>query len=769
MTGMRSPGRYNLHRLGWAAFEDLCAQIMRVELGETFSRYRPGADGGRDGWFQGKAEGTLATKIGLVGNFVLQCKHTSRAHLPLDVQALKAEVEKVRQLAVNGSINYVLMTNRQVTAPAEALIRDTIEAVPGVARCLVLAETWIEDTVDAHPRLLRLVPRLYGIGDLSQIVAFVVQEQTRAVLEDLAVPLRTFVPTESYRRAERSLHDHRFVVLVGPPASGKSAIAANLCLVHLAQDPNVRVLRIEQADQFKSTWSPADPDTVYWVDDVFGETTLDEERMREWAAALDKVEAARRRGARIIFCTRDYILSAAERRLKSIKVEMINDARVRVDVQSLTEDERECILYNHVKDGDIPRATKTALKRYLPRLSRHRAFSPELARRLGSKRFHDSLVCTAKALDDFFESPVRHFRDVIRGLSNPEAAALAACLLSGNALQELGPEDEIALALLHSYGVSVHAVREALETLEGSLVKRVRQETTQTWQLHHPSMIEALQAELAERPSQLTLYLKGAKLGTLLRDTSTTAESCAALAGRIVFVPDTAYVHLVPRLIGPPEAQLGEVARYLAGRASSRLLHAIEEADPALLDRAMALAPEPEGGDPAAELAVRLSKEPDLFNAHRRASVEAALRSGAEETGCCTFLDVAGLPEALPGFVEQFVQAEVESGFESVWCLLDWYAQDFSSSAQVNSAASSLYAHLARLEAACGCCVQPQAPVEQQLRYLEAQLEQRLGEHLSELEEAEEARAESMEDYLVEQHREAPADLGSGRFRDVDE
>ena len=125
------------------------------------------------------------------------------------------------------------------------------------------------------------------------------------ILSKFASRLQTHLSsTDSYRCAEKALYEHRLVVLVGPPASGKSAIAANLCMVSVAQDSKCRVLRIEKADQFTSTWSPSDASTVYWVDDVFGETTLDQVRLMEWAAALDKVEAARRRGARVILWPR---------------------------------------------------------------------------------------------------------------------------------------------------------------------------------------------------------------------------------------------------------------------------------------------------------------------------------------------------------------------------------------------------------------------------------------------------------------------------------
>jgi|LSQX01.3.fsa_nt_gb hypothetical protein len=762
----RNPGRYNLHRLGWAAFEDVCMQIMKVVLGETCTRFRPGADGGRDGWFKGVASDHLVSQTNLNGAFVIQCKHTSSVHKSLAVSGIKKEIEKIRTLAVKHPCHYILMTNRQVSAQAEEMIRTAIESLPGVGRCLVLAETWIEDTIDAHPRLLRLVPRLYGIGDLSQIVSFVLQEQTRAILDDLAVPLRTFVPTDSYRRAEKALHEQRFVVLVGPPASGKSAIAANLCLVNLAQNLDVRVLRIEQADQFKSSWSPADPNTIYWVDDVFGETTLDEQRLREWAVAFDKVEAARRRGARIVFCTRDYILSAAERKLKRQRADFISDASVRVEVTALSMEEREGILYNHIKDGDITKDQKRALKEHLPMLARLASFSPELARRLGSKRFHQSLRYQSNELRAFFDKPVQHFRDVIHGLSDNEAAALAACLYSGNALVDPVVDGAVDDIVLQTYGVSIHSVRDSLEALEGSLVKRVRQTTSQTWQLHHPSMIEALQEELAARSSLLVLYLQGANLYAVLRDT-TTSESPSD--NRLLFVPDAAYEYLLPRLLSANDLYLENVASYLVNRASTALLCAMDSADPTLLDRALSVVPEPEGADIAANLAVRLWRESGLFSKRRQRLVEDALREGAQDFGWCGFLEVDGLEDALPGFEATFLEEEMNCSFMSAKLLYDWHAQDFSSIEFIDFAAIAIEEHCDRLQSALQRSSMWTEVAAKRLNTVKMHLDDQISEQRWQIEEYEERRADEMhEDWKVQRYEER-YELENGRFSDVDE
>jgi hypothetical protein len=529
----RSSGRYNLHRLGWSAFEDFSLQVLRVVLGETVTRFVEGADGGRDGWFRGTPAGKLQSERNFTGDFVVQCKHSSRADCPLDLGDLKKELKKVEALAAKNPLHYVILTNRRLTAGHELKIRGGFEAIKGVLSCTVFGETWLEDTIDAHPRLLRLVPRLYGIGDLSQILSATIENQTRAVIEDLTDSLRTFVPTDSYRRAEKALHEHGFVVLVGPPASGKTAIAANLCMTAMAADPEVRVMRIEHVDQFKSSWSPADKKTLYWVDDVFGETTLDAQRLSEWSAALEKVESARKRGARIIFCTRDYILKDAHRHLKHSRAEAINDARVRIDVTNLSGAERDGILYNHIKDGDLPRDQKTRLKPFLARAARLQSFSPELARRLGSRRFANHPIIRWEDVERFFADPVQHFRAVIQGLARAESAALAVCLFNDNAVPDPVPASAIPPAILDSYGVTAIQVREALELLEGSLVKRERIASSQHWQLHHPSMIEALQQELVGLSSKMLLYLQSARLAAVLRDTTRTRTSRIRSSGRL--------------------------------------------------------------------------------------------------------------------------------------------------------------------------------------------------------------------------------------------
>lgn len=768
MADSRLPGRYNLHRLGWSAFEDLCMQVMRVVLGETCTRFRPGPDGGRDGWFRGKASALLLSQNKVEGEFVIQCKHTSSAGDALAVSQLKTEIEKVRIAAASCPFNYILMTNRQVSALNEKEIRQKFEAMPGVRRLLILSETWIEDTVDAHPRLMRLVPRLYGIGDLSQILSHAIQQQTIAVLEDLTETLRTFVPTDSYHRAERALEEHGFVVLVGPPASGKSAIAANLCMVSMAQDPKMRVLHIERADQFKDTWSPADAHTIYWVDDVFGETTLDEDRLKEWSSALAKVEAARKRGSSIIFCTRDYILTAAEAKLKRAKAELINDARVRVNVTDLSHAERDGILYNHIKDGDITKLQKRHLKPFLAALARRLSFSPELARRLGNRKFNGMLNPTERHLEAFFDHPVRHFRDIIHGLSAKEMAALSVCVLSNNSVPDPLPDDALAEAVLKSYGVSMQDVRDAFEMLDGSLVKRVRSGTAQTWQLHHPSMIEALQEELAAKSSRLVLYLESARIGAILRDTTTLAPEPSS---RLVFLPESVYDHLVERLHRVGRGEIEAVASFLCRRASDKFLILVDAKHPEVLDLALACVPDAEGSDASPKLAIRLFsiRTHPLITEARREIVVEAIQVAVEQSGWSGFLDCDGLEEVVPGVVEAFVREQVERKFSTFDTVYRWYTNDVSSEDQLDSAIDAIQNHSTNLRRALEKLRILTDEAKEQLRSNTRRFIDRLEERRLEISEAAEQRADAMQDEWKERWFDERYQRENGRFADVDE
>ena len=66
---------YELHRLGWNSFQQLCQTICREILGQTVESFLDSNDAGKDGAFVGTW--TPASREVYAGRFVIQCKFTA--------------------------------------------------------------------------------------------------------------------------------------------------------------------------------------------------------------------------------------------------------------------------------------------------------------------------------------------------------------------------------------------------------------------------------------------------------------------------------------------------------------------------------------------------------------------------------------------------------------------------------------------------------------------------------------------------------------------
>jgi hypothetical protein len=270
---------FQLYSLGWKAFQDLCLTVLSDQLGQAVQRYSPLKDGGRDGAFVGEWNPTDALR--LTGETVVQCKFTNRHDATLTPSAFREELTKAKNLWQRWRReNYVVLTNYRVTAEFEEAARLRF-AEFGCSNFHVFGYEWLVGAIQQSPRLRTLVPRLYGLGDLSQILDERWYTQTRKLLEAERENLRKFVPTRSYRQAVEALNEHGFVLLLGEPAVGKTAIAATLTLAS-GDAWKCRPMKIEYAPELREHWNTSDPKQLFWIDDTFGAMQYDSRRAHEW-------------------------------------------------------------------------------------------------------------------------------------------------------------------------------------------------------------------------------------------------------------------------------------------------------------------------------------------------------------------------------------------------------------------------------------------------------------------------------------------------------
>jgi hypothetical protein len=218
---------YELHSLGWKAFQNLCVTLTAEVWGQAVQSFFDSHDGGRDGAFHGiwKPVGGESFE----GAFTVQCKFTAKADKSLQLSDLKDELSKAKRLASRGlADNYILFTNARLTGSADEEIRRTIESIPNIKRFAAYGCERISQIIRESPRLRMLVPRVYGLGDLSQILDERACAQAQEILSALGDDLAKFVITDAYRRSAKALVEHGFVLLLGEPACGKSTIAASL-------------------------------------------------------------------------------------------------------------------------------------------------------------------------------------------------------------------------------------------------------------------------------------------------------------------------------------------------------------------------------------------------------------------------------------------------------------------------------------------------------------------------------------------------------------
>ena len=488
-----SQGRYSLHSLGWKAFQDLCITIATEIWRCPVQSFFDSNDGGRDGAFiirENKTGQQLAATI--------QCKFTSKENSHIRTSMLSAEIKKAKRLASKGlATYYVLFTNHLLTGNRDEELKSIFKKIPGIESFHAYGHEAITQIIRDSSRLPMLVPRVYGLGDLSEILDDRARKQAFEILSSLGDDLKKFVITSAHRESAKALVEHNFVLLLGAPACGKSTIAATLS-VGAIDEWKSQTYKISSAAEFIQHSNPNDQRQLFWVDDAFGATQLDRGATEEWNRAFPHVVAAISRGVRFIFTSRDYIFKAAKNLLKQSALPVMKESQVVIEVEDLSAQEREQVLYNHIRLGDQSKKFKADIKTHLAMVAGHPKFSPEIARRLGNSVFTSKIRPHEGDLEKFTSNPLEFLLEVIKTLDDSNKAALSLVFMGGGRIASpvtISKEENEILGLLGSSGAEA---RRSLKELEGSLLLLLEADGSSYWQFKHPTVRDAFSQLVAE-------------------------------------------------------------------------------------------------------------------------------------------------------------------------------------------------------------------------------------------------------------------------------
>lgn len=580
---------YDLHKLGWHSFQQLCLTISREVLGQTVQAFLDSKDGGRDGAFAG----TWAPQKGedLKGRFVIQCKFSAKGDKTLKFSDIEDELEKAKKLVKQKRCDcYLLLTNFAVSGVQESKIEEAFRST-GVKQFRCFGPSWINQQIRERKRLRMLVPRVYGLGDLSEILDGRAYSQALALLDSMREDLSKVVLTGVYSRAIKALEEHGFVLLLGEPASGKTTVAAMLAMAAIDQW-GVSTLKLETSHQTIERWNPEDPRQFFWVDDAFGVTQFELPLVLDWNRIFPKVKAMINAGARVVLTSRDYIYKRAKQSLKESAFPLMRESQVVIDVRDITTEERRQILYNHIKLGTQPRSFRTAIKPYLEYVASRHRFAPETARRLGNPLFTRDLNISQTSLTEFVDGQEQLLQEVIQGLDKHSQAALALIFMRNGSVESPINLRSSELSALVRMGTDLGEVISAMNAMQDSLTVHVREEGRAIWMFKHPTVGDAYASIVLTNSELMDIYLEGAPPEKLL---SIVTCGDVGLEGAVI-VPRSLYESVEKKISAFAERQPDQdwtqrwerkrdIDRFLAGRCDRAFVELYLLKHPKVLER----------------------------------------------------------------------------------------------------------------------------------------------------------------------------------------
>ena len=627
-----------MHSLGWKAFQDLCTTVLGVVFGQTIQTFFDSHDGGRDGAFHGIWQPKKNESYS--GSFTVQCKFTAKQDKQLTLGDLTEEFAKAKRLAARGlACNYILMTNARITGTTDERLRQTFLNIPGIENFASFGADRISQMIRDSSRLRMLVPRVYGLGDLSQILDGRAYDQATEILSSLGDDLAKFVITDAHRKSAKALVNHGFVLLLGEAAAGKSMIAATLA-VGAIDEWKCHTLKVRDANEFVRHSNPHESKQFFWIDDAFGPTQFDVSMAIAWNGVFPHMQAAIRRGAKVVFTSRDYIFRSAQNFLKDSAFPLLRDSQVVIQVEQLSEGERNQILYNHLKLGRQPKKFRTGVKPFLAATAREPLFKPEIARRLGDPFFTKNLSLTEGELQRFVKNSPEHLIDVIRTIDAGSRAALAAVFMRGGNLpspMDLTAEETNAVQLI---GGSASTVRESLGALNESLVIHVVQDGRRFWKFKHPTVRDAFAAIVAGDMELLDIYLAGVPVGRLLDEVSC---GKSGIRGVKVIVPQDRFDTVLTRLKSfdsKDKTARSQLHRFLTYRCDDAFLNQFIQSNPTFADSLRVCSYLDSNTD--VDVASRLHNA-DLLPEENRKNIVSTLQRLALETPDSAVLDYSAL------------------------------------------------------------------------------------------------------------------------------
>jgi hypothetical protein len=326
---------YDFVALNDKEFEALATDILSVDLGVRVERFKPGKDLGVDGrWFSSDG-----------GETIVQCKHWVKTGFRGLLNEVKAEKIKVEALA---PLRYILVTS----VPLSRINKNAL-SVALAPHVLSPSDIWgpedLNDALGRHPTIERRHYKLWlsSSNALSLLLNNAIHGRSRAEIELMQREAPMYVATEDHTRAQQHLNTRRVLIVTGAPGVGKTTLARQLVLEHVAEGH--QLVSIEENISEAEGVYDNDAKQVFYFDDFLGRTFLESLRPKQDSHLTNfMARVARDPSKRFVLTSRTNILNRGVELSDLLSGPKIQRQTYELDIGRWSSMDRARILYNHI-------------------------------------------------------------------------------------------------------------------------------------------------------------------------------------------------------------------------------------------------------------------------------------------------------------------------------------------------------------------------------------------------------------------------------------
>lgn len=476
---------YDFKPLNDKEFESLCSDTLGVHLKVRFERFKPGKDSGIDGrFFTGDGK-----------EVILQCKHWISTPFKQLIRTLKnTEKPKLEKLIPS---RYLLAVSTPLSRADKKSI--LLALAPHIkSESDIFGQEDLNDILSKHKEIeLRHYKLwLHSTAVISNILSYAIHGRSEFSLEEIRRTNAKYVVTSNHVAAQKILDKLGVVIITGEPGVGKTTLADQLCLEHIAN--GFGYLKI--SDEIREAEQAFDPETkqVIYFDDFLGRNYLEALKGHEGNTITHFIKrVASNRNKRLILTSRSTILNQGKLLIDSFEHNNVQRNEHELKIASLSEIDKAHILYNHIWHSGLDSDYIDQLyfnKRYRA-IIKHRNFNPRLI----------NYITDTSRLENCF--PEHYWTFVENSLENPSQiwenafiaqqddfarALIILVVINGKAISEKDLSNAYHRYISLPENRNLHGRREFqanIRTLTGSFLNRsILQPTQVLINLFNPSI-----------------------------------------------------------------------------------------------------------------------------------------------------------------------------------------------------------------------------------------------------------------------------------------